>query len=182
MLVLATLSACGGQAATWEGDPALYGARLEVVDPRDWTQRADFTGRLRKVIQESSARWGMDPSALAGWRIVFRSGGSGGLSCGSGIAHVDGCTDEQQRTITVSVDGWYCVEESPLAHEIGHVALLQSEDGDPAHHDARWWDDAAWGRLWDEMAGGLPSPDGPVAKCFLAGSYPRVQRWTGLGH
>ncbi len=184
LAVLASvLGGCSTNAPVWQGDPALYGVKLEVIDQREWTQRADFTTRVRSVLERASARWSMDPNQLQGWRIVFKAAGPQGLECGPGAnAHIDGCTDDANRTITVSVDAWYCVEESPLAHEIGHVALLQGSDGDPSHRDARWWDDAAWARLWDDMADTLPSPDGSVAKCFVKGSYPMVERWTGHGN
>ncbi len=174
---------CSPAPTTWEGDPALYGVKLEVVDQREWTQRSDFTDRVRTVIERASARWNIDPHQLSGWRVRFMAAGPTGIHCGSNpSAHIDGCTDEDSRTITVSVDSWYCVEETPLAHEVGHVALMQAEGGDPEHHDARWWDDAAWSQLWDEMAETLPSPDGSVAKCFTKGSYGMVERWTGLGN
>ena len=181
-LVGLPLSSCGTQQV-WQGDPELYGVRLEVSGQRPWTERADFTDRLRRVIELGAARWGIDPAELAGWRILFRERGADGIACGGDRnPHIDGCTDDADHTITITVDGWHCVEETPLAHEIGHVAMLRGADGDPGHRDARWWDDSAWGKLWDTMADRLPSPDGAVARCFVKGSYPRVERWTGLGN
>jgi len=125
----------------------------------------------------------MDPEELSGWRVLFQERGPEGMACGAmRSASIDGCTDEASRTITIAVEGWHCVEETPLAHEIGHVALLRALGGDPGHRDARWWDDSAWASLWDEMADRLPTPDGPVTRCFLKGSYRLVERWTGPGH
>ncbi len=182
ILTLPWVAGCGS-STVWQGDPQLYGAKLEVADQSEWTQRPDFTDRVRHVIEMSAARWGIDPQELSGWRILFKARGAGGIDCqGSAGPHHDGCTDELERTITIAVDGWYCVEETPLAHEIGHVALLATAGGDPGHGDPRWWNDAEWRVLWDDLAEQLPSPDGSVARCFVKGSYPLVERWTGLGN
>jgi hypothetical protein len=162
--VLLVVSAC---APRWAGDPQLYGMALEVQLAQGnagWALRDDLRARVRRVIDLGAGYWGLAPADVAGWRLVLTEGLR---ECGAS-ATANGCTTDDDRTVTVAANYTVCIESSALVHELGHVAL-----GDPEHRDPRWHDTDALRALWDDVHAGLaPAPD--------CGGEPYLGQWQGL--
>ena len=68
------------------------------------------------------------------------------MQCGGHGGH-DGCTDESNRTITVTTREVPDFVHTTFLHEAGHVFL-----GDREHADPRWWDCPALRALWTGWA------------------------------
>jgi hypothetical protein len=139
------LAACGGTApegAAAPGDPELFGIDLVVEAASPYTQREDFRPRLRRYLADAAAFWGRDPGELAGWTIHLQPGA---VTCNGQRAAAMGCTDTHARVIWLGSPGCE-IEDTNLAHELGHAFLR-----DDAHHDARWHDAARWRSLYDRL-------------------------------
>ncbi|HEY3357654.1 MAG TPA: hypothetical protein VGQ83_30660 [Polyangia bacterium] len=152
--VVAVALAASACASAWPADPQIYGFDLQVAPQckQDWPVREDLRPRLRRAVEMAAAFWGIEPSAVSGWRLLLNEGL---VQCGSDAA-ATGCTTTKDQTVAIAADFYRCVESSTLMHEIGHIAL----DGDPEHRDPRWHDDAAMLALWTRMHEGLPEiPD-----------------------
>jgi hypothetical protein len=111
-----------------------------------FTAAPDFEARVRAAAADGARWWGADPAILDGWSVVVLDGA---FACGD-LAAAGGCTVIAEREIRVSTELGPCVDVLPLAHEVGHVALLAaSGDADARHADPRW------AALASERAAGL---------------------------
>jgi hypothetical protein len=159
-LVLFALPAC---ATTWPGDPEIGGLALEIQLPQgnaDWPLHADLKPRILRTTEIAADYWGLPLAAVSGWRLVLTEGL---LKCGSNTM-ANGCTTDEDHSITLSANYCICIESSALLHEIGHVAI-----GDPPHSDPRWHDRERMGQRWKEAHEGLSD----------CGGEPYYGQWEG---
>jgi hypothetical protein len=141
------VSALGGCASAPEDE--LFGMTLQIESSQPWVSDPDFPRRLHVLLQQSCAHVGLDPSMLYGLtlRIV-----DGGVPC-AGIPNARGCTWRAEGVVAVSTLAWVtseppvpCVEDTPIPHELLHVAI-----GDTTHSDPRWTDSGYWDALHAEV-------------------------------
>ena len=154
-------------ATRWEGDPEIHGFALDVELSQDnakWVLRDDLRPRVRTVIEAAAAYWNADPDVVSGWRLRLAEGL---VQCGDCSAS-NGCTTDDDRTVTIASNFYVCIESTPLLHEIGHIVL-----GDPHHLDLRWLDDDAMREVWDRIHADLAgTPD--------CGGEPYNRQWQGF--
>jgi hypothetical protein len=130
------LAGCGGGGA----DFAVHETPVVVRSDAPFTRRGDFQARVESTIDAALAYWGGTWKDLEGKTIYFE--GAQHVSCGSTSGAV-GCYDGEQLRVSTRDVGFtfYCVEETTLVHEIGHVVI-----GDAGHVDPRWMDFGAVAR------------------------------------
>lgn len=144
LLLLLLAGGCGSEDIAL--DAGMFSMHLEVVSRADLVTRDDFRERLRHTIEATCAHLGIDPAMLYGLKLRIVDGW---IACGS-LATARGCVhvDRSPWEIEISLIASDCIEESPLAHELLHVAIY-----DPHHADLRWYDPDVWGPLWEELRG-----------------------------
>lgn len=148
-LVALLLGAVGGGCAP-ASDEDLFGVVLEVESTRPFVYQPDFRRRLHRVLAESCAHVGVDPSRLYGMRLRIVDGG---IPCAE-YDDARGCTLSDASEMAVSTLAWIstsppvdCIEDTPLPHEILHLRIA-----DGAHADPRWGSDAFWEPLRRSLA------------------------------
>lgn len=148
--VLALLAACSG------GEPAPLRVEVAATGVRaTWLQDPGLPERTLAVANIAAQQWGgVD---LDGWTIRFVTDLDRCGDLASADQAILGCTEPEQRTIEVRIDGGSCVEATALLHEIGHVAL----PADRGHSDPRW----SSGRFWRAMLGAV---EGEIRKTDTA--------------
>jgi hypothetical protein len=137
-IALLLLAACG---TTWEGEADIHGMHL-VVDSTAaaFQDSPELRMEIRDVVQAGALAWGHSPSDLAGWRLRIKDGL---VWCG-GDHGAGGCTDEDNRTITVTTTNSHDFAHSVFMHEMLHVFLK----GDGDHSGKEWWECSTWVTLW----------------------------------
>jgi hypothetical protein len=151
-LIAMLAAACGGP------DPAftVHGANVVVHSDAAFTRTSDFPERVESTLGAALAYWGGDWKALEGKTISFE--GSQHVRCG-GTPGAVGCYDGNIRFSTMDAGRTVlCVEETTLAHEVGHAVI-----GDAAHTDPRWLDFASLARALDGRQGYADHGDAPCA-------------------
>lgn len=143
---MAALSATG---CYWQGEEDVWGVHL-VVESEKWPETATLRSEVREAIAIAAWRWGQEPSVMAGWRLILKDGE---VWCGGPNVLTAGCTDPLNRTVTVTTRGSESIFHSALAHEVGHVADVETGflglgSGDPDHVSREWSDCGRWLPLW----------------------------------
>src|SRR5512142_2638789 len=89
---------------------------------------------LHARIGAGTAIWGATEADLAGWTIRLEHGP---FPCGE--VQAGGCTVWDEREVVIDADfaPGGC-EYAAVIHEVGHVVLSRTGDGDPHHADPRW--------------------------------------------
>jgi hypothetical protein len=158
---LALVTAAALAACAPERDDDLYGMNLEVRSELEWAQGPELRRRVRELVAESCAHVGLDPTQLYGMTLRIEDGA---IECGE-VKRARGCTWRTDGVIAVSTLAWHkakppvpCVEDTPLPHELLHVAI-----GDAHHEDERWESSSYWDPLWSRVS----RPD-------CSGDYPDV--------
>jgi hypothetical protein len=141
----------GGCASRRDDD--LYGMVLDVRTRQVWGTDPELRYRVHDVLEASCEQLGLDPSMLWGMTLRIEDGA---IDCGP-VENARGCTWRDAGTVAVSTTAWTtceppvpCVEDTPIPHELLHVAI-----GDPQHLDPRWNDQT----LWRSLAARLARPD-----------------------
>lgn len=134
-------------------DGDLFGAVLEVESTQPFVYADDFRERLHRVLEESCAHVGLDPSRLYGMRLRIVDGG---IRCGD-VATARGCARTDGSSIEISTLAWIstappvpCIEDTPLPHEILHLRIADGE-----HVDPRW----SSHDFWEPLRRSLAQPD-----------------------
>jgi hypothetical protein len=140
-------------------DDDLFGLDLEVRTEQAWGRDPALRRRLHALIEDGCAHVGLDPSLLYGMTLRLEDGG---VACG-GTPDARGCTERSAGIIQVSTLAWSaaeppvpCVEDTPIPHELLHVAI-----GDPEHRDPRWRAAGYWEPLWRRVTRADCSGDAP---------------------
>lgn len=141
-IVLVAMVAAGCRFDPCEG--ATYcrdevGVFIESEQP--WLHAPDTEARIWRALDIAAAYWGA--SRLPGVRIHFMdadacAGAGGGCTNyydpdGWVPLGADYTYREIEFDVSQGIGAGHCVESTPLAHELGHVALR-----DPYHQDPRW--------------------------------------------
>lgn len=153
------LAACGGPEAP--AGPAVQrrsvrGVYVVLETDAPFARAPDFDGRLQRTIEASLRYWGGSWALVEGRTVVIVD--EPGVDCGG--KETLGCSDAAGIRFTSRDPGLgtvACVEQTVLAHEIGHVVL-----GDPDHTDPRWME---LDPLAAELAGAAGYTDGGVTAC-----------------
>jgi hypothetical protein len=144
-VALAALVACAP-----ERDDDLFGMNLEVRSELAWAHGPELRRRVHELLAESCAHVGIEPSQLYGMTLRIEDGE---ISCGP-VTNARGCTWRSDGVIAVSTLAWVssqpnvpCVEDTPIPHELLHVAI-----GDEHHDDERWESWEYWAPLWERVS------------------------------
>jgi hypothetical protein len=158
---LAALVAFALVACAAERDDDLYGMSLEVRSELAWAHAPELRQRVHALLEASCAHVGLDPSQLYGMTLRIQDGE---IACGD-VQRARGCTWRDDGVIAVSTLAWSsweprvpCVEDTPIPHELLHVAI-----GDAGHDDERWDSASYWTPLWSRVS----QPD-------CSGDYPTL--------
>jgi hypothetical protein len=123
------LGACGQPEAA--PDFTVRGVGVVVRSDAPFAHRADFPGRVESTIEAALAYWGGDWRRLEGATVYLE--GAPKVRC-PGAAAAVGCYDGDVRVTTLEGGlALSCVEQTALAHEVGHAVV-----GDALHADPRW--------------------------------------------
>jgi hypothetical protein len=128
------LAACGSAVATPANpDLSIHGVDVVIRTDAPFAASPDFAARVETTLEAALAYWGGSWDRLDGVTITFESAPH--VACG-GISSAIGCYDGDIRvtTLDAGVEA-ACVEQTALAHELGHAVI-----GDPSHRDPRWMD------------------------------------------
>jgi hypothetical protein len=159
-LQVAALLALAVSACAPVRDDDLFGLELDNRSRQPWARDPALRRRLHALIEDGCGHVGLDPSLLYGMTLRVEDGG---VVCG-GVPDARGCTQRSDGIIWVSTLAWTsyrppvpCVEDTPIPHELLHVAI-----GDPDHLDPRWREVGYWDPLWrrvtrDDCSGDTPS-------------------------
>jgi hypothetical protein len=160
--VALSIAGCAPSAGFHVGE-----ALVVVESDAPFVRHPGFPERVEEVLSLSLEYWDGDWSHLAGRTITFSTGPY--VYCG-GAHRASGCFDGNIRVSTWdpgtgTVD---CVEQTVLAHEIGHAV-----HGDRLHSDPRWME---FETLRDRLVGRVGySAEGEV-ECEIAVSVWRHPR------
>jgi hypothetical protein len=128
----------------------LFGMNLEIRSQQPWASDPELRPRLHALLEESCAHMGLDPSLLYGMTLRIEDGE---IVCGP-VARARGCTWRDAGVISVSTLAWLstlprvpCVEDTPIPHELLHVAIADED-----HLDPRWDSPVFWAPLWWEVS------------------------------
>jgi hypothetical protein len=137
LMSLALLAAaCGGSPLAVKVHPA---ADAQGLMP-DWVYEPVLAERARAAVAIMERGWGGDAGAMDDWTLYVSSAP---VDCDGDAV---GCTDHRFHEVYVTPWSARCVEETTLAHEIGHVVI-----GDHSHTDRRWHDRAFWDRMFTAL-------------------------------
>lgn len=136
--------ACGGSPLAVRVHPAPEGQALMP----DWVHDPVLAERTRGAVAIMARCWGGEAGVMDGWTLYISAAA---VEC-DGVAV--GCTDHRFHEVYITPWSARCVEETTLAHEIGHVVIR-----DHRHTDERWHDRAFWDRVFTALQANVPAAD-----------------------
>lgn len=154
-VILLALAACEG--AGRRGPPAVEVTATLDDDYYGWAHAPDVELRVLTTVTVAAAQWGGSERTLEG--AVFHVVGRVYEDCGGNVSACDAMASNGDNDVYVSTrlgSGYsYCAELTPLAHEVGHIAL----GGDHDHRDPRWCDLTFWTDMAEALRPAIPASD-----------------------
>lgn len=143
--ILLLLIGCGG-SQQWPGDPALYGAYLQVEGGAYvYSGYDNYKPYLRSIIEATAAHFGRRPEEISGVRLLVSGPiNVSGLFVSCGGEPAQGCFTSDDNTIHLATGylaNGTCADGHVLPHELLHVFL----GGDSGHTSPLWADIHALG-------------------------------------